>query len=57
MVVEVKKLLEAAFIRECQSPNWVLNFVIVKKPDETWRMCADFIDLNKACDEPLFRPL
>jgi len=23
--------------------------VLVKKPNETWRMCIDFTDLNKAC--------
>jgi len=23
--------------------------VLVKKPNGTWRMCVDFIDLNKAC--------
>ena len=46
---EVKKLLEAGFIRECHYPEWVSNFVLVKKPNGSWRMCIDFTDLNWAC--------
>jgi len=46
---EVKKLLEAGFIRECHYPEWVSNFVLVKKPNRSWRMCIDFTDLNWAC--------
>ena len=48
---EVQKLLEADFIRECQYPEWILNGVLVKKPNGTWRMCVDFTDLNKACSK------
>ena len=25
------------------------NIVMVKKANDKWRMCVDFIDLNKAC--------
>ena len=46
---EVQKLLEGGFIRECQHPKWILNVVLMKKPNGTWRMCVDFADLNKAC--------
>ena len=46
---EVHKLLEAGFIRECQYPEWISNVVLIKKPNGTLRMCADFTDLNKAC--------
>ena len=46
---EVKKLLEADFIREVYYPDWLANVVTVKKTNGKWRMCADFTDLNKAC--------
>jgi len=48
-LAEVKKLLDAGFIRECHYPEWVSNVVLVKKPNGTWRMCIDFTDLNRAC--------
>jgi len=32
---EVKKLLEAGFIRECHYPEWVSNVILVKKPNGT----------------------
>jgi len=47
--VEVKKLLDAGFIRECHYPEWLSNVMLVKKPNGTWRMCIDFTDLNRAC--------
>ena len=46
---EVRKLLEADFIREVYYPDWLANVVMVKKANEKWRMCVDFTDLNKAC--------
>ena len=46
---EVKKLLEAGFIREVYYPDWLANVVMVKKANGKWRMCVDFIDLNRAC--------
>lgn len=46
---EVKKLLEADFIREVYYPDWLANVVMVKKANGKWRMCVDFTDLNKAC--------
>ena len=42
-------MLEADFIREVYYPNWLANIVMVKKANEKWRMCVDFMDLNKAC--------
>ncbi|GJZ08859.1 reverse transcriptase domain-containing protein [Tanacetum coccineum] len=29
--------------------DWLSNPVIVKKHDDSWRMCVDFKDLNKVC--------
>ena len=46
---EVRKLLEAGFIREIYYPDWVANVVMVKKPNGKWRMCIDFTNLNRAC--------
>lgn len=48
VVEEVQKLLSAGFIREIQYTTWLANIVIVKKSNEKWRMCTDYIDLNKA---------
>jgi hypothetical protein len=47
--VEVNKLLEARFIRPVDYPSWLTNPVLVEKPDESWHMCIDYINLNKAC--------
>ena len=46
---EVNKLLSASFIQEVYYPDWLVNVVLVKKANEKWRMCMDFMDLNKAC--------
>ncbi|XP_048496365.1 uncharacterized protein LOC125495631 [Beta vulgaris subsp. vulgaris] len=35
---EVKKLLEAGFIQECQYSEWLANVVLVKKPSGAWRI-------------------
>ena len=40
---------EADFIREIYYLDWLANVVMVKKANEKWRMCVDFMDLNKAC--------
>jgi hypothetical protein len=45
---EVKRLLSADVIREVTYPEWLANTVMVKKANRKWRMCIDFIDLNKA---------
>ena len=58
IVEEVKKLLEADFIREVHYPDWLVNIVMVKKAKRKWRMCVDFTDLNRACPKdsyPLHR--
>jgi hypothetical protein len=46
---EVQRLLDANVIREVKYPTWLANTVLVKKKNGKWRMCIDFIDLNKAC--------
>jgi hypothetical protein len=45
---DVKRLLSAGVIRAVTYPEWLANTVMVKKANGKWRMCIDFIDLNKA---------
>ncbi|GKC12293.1 reverse transcriptase domain-containing protein [Tanacetum coccineum] len=45
---EVSKLVVAGIIREVHYHDWLSNPVMVKKHDDSWRMCVDFKDLNKA---------
>jgi hypothetical protein len=51
---EVKRLLSARVIREVTYPEWLANTIMVKKANEKWIMCIDFIDLNKACPKDEF---
>jgi len=46
---ETQNLLSVGHIREIQYPEWLANVVLVKKANGKWRMCVDFMDLNKAC--------
>ena len=46
---EVRKLLDAGFIQEVCYPDWLANVVMVRKNNGKWRMCVDFMDLNRAC--------
>jgi hypothetical protein len=47
--VEMRKLLEAGFIKEVFHPTWLSNPLLVKKKNGKWRMCVDYTSLNKAC--------
>ena len=49
IVEEVRKPLEANFIREVYYPEWLANVVMVKKVNGKWRMYVHFTDLNKVC--------
>ena len=46
---EVARRLAAGFIVEVFHPEWLANPVLVLKKNGTWRMCVDYMDLNKAC--------
>ncbi|GJT05988.1 reverse transcriptase domain-containing protein [Tanacetum coccineum] len=46
---EVEKLVDAGIMKEIHYHSWLSNPVMVKKHDDSWRMCVDFKDLNKAC--------
>nr|MCH9869614.1 RNA-directed DNA polymerase [Serratia marcescens] len=52
--LEVKKLIEAGFIREEKYAEWIANIVPVKKKNGSIRVCVDFRDLNKACPKDDF---
>ena len=51
---EIAKLLAAGFIREVYHPEWLANPVLVRKKSGKWRMCVDYMGLNKACLKDLF---
>ena len=51
---EVGKLLQAGAIREVEYPEWLANFVLVKKANGKWRLCIDFTDINRACPKDSF---
>ena len=44
---EVNKILQAKAIREVEYPAWLANVVLVKKANAKWRLCIDFIDVNR----------
>ena len=46
---KVGKLLKANVIREVEYPEWLANVVPVKKSNSKWRLCIDFIDINRVC--------
>jgi hypothetical protein len=52
--VELRKLLEAGFIKEVCHPTWLANHVLVKKKNGKWRMCVDYTSLNKHVPKFLF---
>ena len=52
--VEVNKLKQVGVIKEIFYPEWLANTVVVKKKKGKWRVCVDFMDLNKVCLKDLF---
>ncbi|GKB87636.1 hypothetical protein Tco_0959908 [Tanacetum coccineum] len=46
---KLEKLVDAGIMKEVHYHIWLSNLVMVKKHDNSWRMCVDFKDLNKAC--------
>jgi Reverse transcriptase (RNA-dependent DNA polymerase) len=51
---EIKKLIDAGFIREDETPEWVTSIVPIKKKNGQIRICVDFRDLNEACPKDDF---
>ena len=50
----MEKLKRVGAIKEVFPPKWLANTVVVKKKNGKWRVCVDFIDLNRACSKDLF---
>ena len=50
----ITRLLAAGFIKEVYHPDWLANLVLVRKKKNEWRMCVDYIDLNKHCPKNPF---
>ncbi|XP_071688681.1 uncharacterized protein [Rutidosis leptorrhynchoides] len=48
LCAEVTKLVNAGILREVKYQTWVANLVLVKNPDDSWRMFIEFKDINKA---------
>ncbi|GJY25609.1 reverse transcriptase domain-containing protein [Tanacetum coccineum] len=51
---EVEEWLKASIIRQVRYPTWISNQVLVKKVDDTWRMCIDFKNVNSACPKDYY---
>ena len=51
---EVQKLKKAGVIIKIYFPKWLANTVVVRKNNGKWRVCVDFMDLNRVCPKDLF---
>ena len=51
---EVVKLKQAGAIKDVFYLKWLANTVVMKKKSGKWRVCVDFIDLNKTCPKDPF---
>ena len=51
---EIAKLLAAGFIKEVYHLEWLANPVLIRKKSGKWRMCVDYMGLNKACPNDPF---
>jgi hypothetical protein len=52
---EIAKLMVAGFIREILHTDWLANPVLVQKKNMAeWRMCVNYIDLNRHFPKDLF---
>jgi hypothetical protein len=45
---EIAKLLDVGFIKEVLHLDWLANLILVPKKNNKWRMCVDYMSLNKA---------
>jgi hypothetical protein len=51
---ELSRLLAARFVKEIQHPDWIANLILIPKKNGKWRICLDYMSLNKACPKDPF---
>ena len=51
---EIRKLEAAGLVRGVLHPTWLANPVVVRKANGKWRLCIEYIDINKACPKDPF---
>ena len=55
---EIVRVLAAGFNMEVYHPKWLANQVLLLKKSDTWHMCIDYTDMNKACpNNPFALPM
>lgn len=50
----MEKLKRNRFVKEVHYPNWLAYIMVVQKKNGKWRVCIDFMDLNKVCPKDSF---
>lgn len=48
------QLMVAQFIREIDYSTWLSNLVMAKKLNGKWRMCTEYMDLNRASSKDVY---
>ncbi|GKD31525.1 reverse transcriptase domain-containing protein [Tanacetum coccineum] len=51
---EIEEWIKAGIVRPVRYSTWISNPVLVKKVDDTWRMCIDFKNVNSACPKDYY---
>nr|GEV37736.1 hypothetical protein [Tanacetum cinerariifolium] len=54
VIKELEEWVMAGIVRQVKYPTWISNPMLVKKVDDTWRMCTDFKKLNLACPKDYY---
>ena len=48
------KFKRAGAIKDVFYPEWLANTMVVKEKNGKWRVCIEFMNLNKACPKDSF---
>ncbi|GJX53730.1 hypothetical protein Tco_0282099 [Tanacetum coccineum] len=51
---EVEEWIKTGIMRPVRYPTWISNPILVKKVDDTWRMCIDLKNLNSMCPKDYY---